>query len=60
MSSNGLAKGDQSLSLKLDDDHSFTVFDERADRRLGTFWVNDDGELYRWRHDDGTEYVYGP
>jgi hypothetical protein len=55
-----LAKGDQSLFLKLDDDHSFTVFDKQADRRLGTFWVNDDGELYRWRHDDGTEYVYGP
>ena len=39
---------------------SFTAFDEKSSRRLGTFWVNGDGELYRWRHDDGTEYVYGP
>ncbi len=55
-----LAKGDSALRLIKNDDNSFTVFDEVVDRRLGRFWVNDDGECYRWRHDDGTEYVYGP
>lgn len=55
-----LAKEDASLRLDKNDDNSFTAVDEEQDRRLGTFWVNGDGELYRWRHDDGTEYIYGP
>ena len=55
-----LAKEDPALRLDKNDDNSFTVFDEKLDRRLGTFWVNGDGDLYRWRHDDGTEYIYGP
>ena len=55
-----LAKEDSSLRLDKNDDNSFTAFDEKLDRRLGTFWVNEDGDLYRWRHDDGTEYIYGP
>ena len=55
-----LAKGDSELRLEKNEDNSFTVFDQVLDRRLGTFWINADGELYRWRHDDGTEYVYGP
>ena len=55
-----LAKGDPDLRLEKNDDNSFTAFDENLDRRLGTFWINADGELYRWRHDDGTEYIYGP
>jgi hypothetical protein len=55
-----LAKEDSALRLDKNDDNSFTAFDERLDRRLGTFWVNEDGDLYRWRHDDGTEYIYGP
>jgi len=55
-----LAKEDSALRLDKNDDNSFTAFDEKLDRRLGTFWVNEDGDLYRWRHDDGTEYIYGP
>lgn len=55
-----LARGDDSLKLTKMDDRAFTVFDEILKRELGTFWVNDDGELYRWRHEDGTEYIYGP
>ena len=55
-----LAKEDSSLRLDMNDDNSFTAVDEETDRRLGTFWVNEDGDLYRWRHDDGTEYIYGP
>ncbi len=55
-----LAKEDSSLRLDKNDDNSFTAFDEKLDRRVGTFWVNEDGDLYRWRHDDGTEYIYGP
>lgn len=55
-----LAKEDSALRLDKKDDNSFTAFDEKLDRRLGTFWVNEDGDLYRWRHDDGTEYIYGP
>ena len=55
-----LAKEDSSLRLDKNGDNSFTAFDEKLDRRLGTFWVNEDGDLYRWRHDDGTEYIYGP
>jgi hypothetical protein len=55
-----LAKEDPTLRLDKNDDNSFTAIDEKLDRRLGTFWVNEDGDLYRWRHDDGTEYIYGP
>jgi hypothetical protein len=55
-----LAKADADLRLVKEDDRSFAAHDEKLDRRLGTFWINDDGELYRWRHDDGTEYIYGP
>lgn len=55
-----LAKEDPALRLVKNEDYSFTAFDTVIDRRLGTFWVNGDGEQYRWRHDDGTEYVYGP
>jgi hypothetical protein len=55
-----LAKEDSTLRLSKNDDNSFTAFDEKFDRRLGTFWMNGDGDLYRWRHDDGTEYIYGP
>jgi hypothetical protein len=55
-----LAKEDSALRLDKNDDNSFTAFDEKLDRGLGTFWVNEDGDLYRWRHDDGTEYIYGP
>ena len=55
-----LASDDSSIRLKKNEDNSFTAFDEKLSRRLGTFWLNDDGHLYRWRHDDGTEYIYGP
>ena len=55
-----LAKGDPDISLKKEEGNAFTAFDQKLDRRLGTFWINGDGELYRWRHDDGTEYLYGP
>ena len=55
-----LAKDDPSIRLEKNEDNSFTAFDQAQDRRLGTFWINDDSELYRWRHDDGTEYIYGP
>ena len=55
-----LARGDDNLTLTQVDKRSFSVFDEILKRQLGTFWVNDDGELFRWRHEDGTEYIYGP
>jgi len=55
-----LAKEDDSIRLQKNKDNSFTAFDEKLDRRLGRFWINGDGQLYRWRHDDGTEYIYGP
>lgn len=55
-----LAKGDSAVRLEKNEDNSFTAFDKKLDRRLGTFWINNDGEMYRWRHDDGTEYIYGP
>jgi len=48
------------FDFPVNEDNSFTAFDQVLDRRLGTFWINADGELYRWRHDDGTEYIYGP
>ncbi len=54
------AKEDGNLRLAKNSDNSFTAFDDSLDRRLGTFWVNQDGVLYRWQHDDGTEYIYGP
>jgi len=55
------AKEDESLRLEKEDDNSFTAYDDSlGGRRLGTFWINGDGDLYRWRHDDGTEYIYGP
>ena len=54
------ARGDESLQLKMNEDDSFRVFDQGLNRHLGTFWVNNDGQLYRWRHADGTEYIYGP
>lgn len=53
-----LASEDPKLRLQAIDDRSFTAFEGK--RRLGRFWVNAQGELYRWRHDDGTEYIYGP
>lgn len=53
-----LASEDPKLKLLANEDSSFTAFE--GERRLGTFWVNAQGELYRWRHDDGTEYIYGP
>lgn len=55
-----LAKEDPSIRLEKNEDNSFTAFDEKVVRRLGTFWINADGEMYRWCHDDCTEYVYGP
>jgi len=55
-----LAREDETLRLTMNEDGSFTARDERLDRRMGRFWINADGELYRWRHDDGTEYIYGP
>lgn len=55
------AKQDETLRLEKHEDNSFTAYDlSRDERRLGTFWVNGEGHLYRWRHDDGTEYIYGP
>ena len=55
-----LARGDDSLRLQVQGDNAFTAYDEGLQRELGTFWINDDGQLYRWRHEDGTEYIYGP
>jgi hypothetical protein len=55
-----LASEDSSIRLEKNSDNSFTAFDEKIKRRLGTFWINADGQMYRWRHDDGTEYIYGP
>lgn len=55
-----LAVGDADLELAMVSDNSFTARSKSEDRLLGEFWVNQDGELYRWRHADGTEYIYGP
>lgn len=54
------ATGDSDLVLKKNEGNSFTASSAAAGTELGTFWVNADGELYRWRHADGTEYIYGP
>ena len=56
-----LASDDERLRLELgEDDRQFTVYLDETGRRLGDFWLNVDGDMYRWRHDDGTEYIYGP
>lgn len=55
-----LARQDSNLRLDMQDSRAFSAFDVNLERQLGTFWVNDDGELYRWRHEDGTEFIYGP
>lgn len=41
----------------------FRVINSKTGDLRGTFWVNGDGEMYRWRHFDEenpVEYVYGP
>ena len=55
-----LAREDEDLLLTKNEDNSFTAYSESLQHDLGTFWLNDDGDLYRWRHQDGTEYIYGP
>ncbi len=55
-----LASEDSDLSLEKHEDNSFTATSKMLGKALGRFWVNADGELYRWRHADGTEYIYGP
>lgn len=54
------AVGDDDLHLVKNEDNSFTAHSRSQERELGTFWLNADGHLYRWRHQDGTEYIYGP
>lgn len=59
-----LAKGDPSVRLaKGEEDDQFIAWEDKSGQKLGTFWVNVDGDMYRWRHGDEsdlTEYVYGP
>lgn len=41
----------------------FMVVEDATDKLLGTFWVNADGDMYRWKHfdtEDPIEYIYGP
>ncbi len=54
------AVDDSDLQLKTEDERSFSAYSRSGDELLGRFWVNGDGDLYRWRHADGTEYIYGP
>jgi hypothetical protein len=54
------ARDDSDLFLHKNEDNSFTASSVSLDKEIGTFWVNGDGDLYRWRHEDGTEYIYGP
>ena len=59
-----LAKGDPRIRLSMgEEDGQFIAWDERSDNKLGTFWLNVEGDLYRWRHGDESEvieYIYGP
>ncbi|MEE8294698.1 MAG: hypothetical protein V3R64_03215 [Sphingomonadales bacterium] len=59
-----LARDDDTLRLeKGEDPRSFVVYELASGRKLSTFWLNVDGDMYRWRHgneSDLTEYVYGP
>jgi hypothetical protein len=54
------ARADEDLHLVKNEDNSFTAHSLSQERELGTFWLNGDKQLYRWRHQDGTEYIYGP
>lgn len=59
-----LAKGDPTIRLeKGEEEGQFIAWDERSNIKLGTFWLNVDGDMYRWRHGDESErieYIYGP
>lgn len=59
-----LAREDETLRLeKGEDPRSFVVYEDEGGQRLSTFWLNVDGDMYRWRHGDEsdlTEYIYGP
>jgi hypothetical protein len=56
-----LAMEDPNLWLEKLEGNSFSAFDTSKGRTLlGTFLVNGEGHLYRWRHADSTEYIYGP
>lgn len=59
-----LAREDETLRLeKGEDPMSFVVYEADGGRKLSTFWLNVDGDMYRWRHgaeEDLTEYIYGP
>ena len=54
------AVADPDLRLELEEARSFTAYSRERGNALGRFWVNAEGHLYRWRHADGTEYIYGP
>jgi len=48
---------------KGEENGQFMVVEDATDKLLATFWVNADGDMYRWKHFDLTdpvEYIYGP
>ena len=59
-----LAREDPTIRLSRgEDEGQFAAWEDESGRKLGTFWVNVEGEMYRWRHGDEndlTEYIYGP
>lgn len=59
-----LAKGDPTIRVSMgEEERQFIAWDERNESKLGTFWLNVDGDMYRWRHGDESEpveYIYGP
>lgn len=58
-----LAKGDPGLRLELSGERDFTAYDAETGDRLGRFWINAEGDMYRWRHgseEEPVEYIYGP
>lgn len=56
-----LAKEDPTLWLESSENpKKFSIYEDEGKTKLGDFWINSEGELYRWRHAMGTHFVYGP
>ena len=59
-----LARQDPAIRLANgEEERQFIAWDDNSGKKLGTFWLNSDGDMYRWRHGDEsdlTEYIYGP